>query len=202
MPRPIIFPLLIAATLLGVGCSKIKNDRPNVAQLGGGVAQLDAELGLPNARIGTPLSEFEGLETVEELGAWSTYRRPSDRLKFKRWPVEEIIYNFYQDRLYSIRIELLDVRSVKGILVDFYEQYGPEDHLQRKRFGDYDTTLVIREWDGEKVDLVYKYADDFTGGTIIWVDSTAWNRLNEGRQAANEELRDAMSGSILNLDFD
>lgn len=202
MLRYLLMPVLLAAALIGGACSKIKDDRPNVAQVGGGVAQLDAELGLPDARIGAPLSSFDGLETVEEVGAWGTYRRPADRSKYKRWPVEEIIYNFYQGRLYSIRIELLDVRSVRAILIDFYEQYGPEDHLQRKRFGDYDTTLVIREWDGEKVDLVYKYADDFSGGTIIWVDSTAWNQLNEGRQAVNAELREAMSGSMLNLDFD
>jgi len=194
----IILPLLC----LTAACTQVKDDRPNVAQTGGGIAQLDAERGLPDATIGAPLADFSGLVTVEELGKWGTYRRPSDRLRYQRWPVDQIIYHFYEGRLYSIRMELSDQRSVKGILTQFYRQYGPETTTQRRRFQGYETTQVIREWDGEKVDLTFSYASDFSGGSIVWVDSVLWNKLNAGRQASSAELRDALSGSMLNLDFD
>lgn len=203
MRSPLLLcPLALLLVFAVGGCSKIQDGRPQVAREGGGIPQLDAENGLPNAQLGTPLASFEGLTTEEELGAWGTYRRKQDRMRYQGRPVEEILYNFYKGKLYSIRMEIADTRTVKGLLVYLYEQYGPESHLQRRRYSDYETTLIIREWDGEKVDLVFKYADDFSGGTLIWVDSKTWNELNAGRQAANRELSDAMSGSILNLDFD
>jgi len=202
--RSPLLPCLFASLLTFAvgGCSKIQDGRPQVAQEGGGIPQLDAENGLPNAQLGAPLASFEGLTTEEELGAWGTYRRKNDRMRYQGRPIEEILYNFYKGKLYSIRMEIADTRTVKGLLVHLYSQYGPESNLQRRRYSDYETTLIIREWDGQKVDLVFKYADDFSGGTLIWVDSKTWNELNAGRAAANRELNDAMSGSILNLDFD
>ena len=197
-------PALLAISLLalGSGCSKRVEDRPSVAQAGGGLAQLDTELGLPDATLGAPISSMSGLETVEEVGAWGTYRRPGDRKRYAKWPVQEIVYNFYKGNLYSIRMEISEPGAVKGILKHLYAQYGPETNTRRRRFETSNAALVVREWDGERSNLVFKYADNYAGGTLILVDAVQWKKLDEPRQTTNKVLQEAMSGSILNLDFD
>ncbi len=167
----------------------------------GSVADLDVDNGLPDAKLGTPINAFQGLQRTEDVGRWQTFKRPGDALRFGKFEVSGITYNFFKDRLYSINVDLSGKRSVKGVLKLLEDQYGKDHSLDRREYAQARAILEIREWAGAKVYCVYKSAADFDGGVLTFVDKPTWDMLQVPKRQQQAENREKLKGSFLNGDF-
>lgn len=167
----------------------------------GSLADLDRDNGLPDAKLGTPLKAFQGLQKTEDVGRWLTCKRPSDVLRYGKYEVAGITYNFFKDRLYSISVDLSEKGSVKGVLKLLENQYGKDHSLDRRTYAQSNAVLEIREWAGTKAYCVYKNATDFDGGVLTFVDKPTWDLLQIPKKQQQAENRDKLKGSFLNGDF-
>ena len=143
----------------------------------GSLADLDRDNGLPDAKLGTPLSAFQGLQKTEDVGRWLTFKRPADVLRYDKFEVAGITYNFFKDRLYSINVDLTQKRSVKGVLKLLEEQYGRDHSLDSRHYAQTNAILEIREWASKKAYCVLKSSADFDGGVLTFVDRPTWDLL-------------------------
>lgn len=167
----------------------------------GSLADLDRDNGLPDAKLGTPLSAFQGLQKTEDVGRWLTFKRPSDVLRYGKFEVAGITYNFFKDRLYSINVDLTGKRSVKGMIKLLEDQYG-KDHGRDQRTYTHSTALMeIREWTATKVYCVYKSGSDYDGAVLTFLDKPTWDQLQLPKKQQQAENREKLQGSFLNGDF-
>ncbi len=167
----------------------------------GSLADLDRDNGLPDAKLGTPLNAFQGLQKTEDVGRWLTFKRPGDALRYGKFAVSGITYNFFKDRLYSINIDLTDKRSVKGVIKLLEDQYG-KDHGRDERSYSHSTAIMeIREWASTKVYCVYKSASDYDGAVLTFLDKPAWDLLQIPKKQQQAENQEKLKGSFLNGDF-
>lgn len=186
-----VLPLAVAALTLAL---------PTPARAGS-VADLDRDYGLPDAKLGTPLKAFKGLELVEDTGRWLTYKVPGDKLKFAGNEVTSIKYNFFKDALYSIDVTFDNRTTCKRLLKMFEENYGKTHTLESRRMPDTDTDLETREWTGAKTYLVLKSAADQRGGVAIFLDRPVWDQLAKPREEKAAQMRKMLDGSYTNADF-
>lgn len=164
-------------------------------------ADLDRENGLPDAKLGTPIEAFKGMEPVEELGRWVSYRRPSDRLTYGKFELNSITYNFFKGKLFSIFLGVEGKRNTRGILKLLEQTYGPDHTLEKQAFKGVEVTMETREWTGSRVYLLYKNGNNFEGGQITLLDRPTWNLLQVPKQEQAAEVRKMMSGSYIGGDF-
>ncbi len=167
----------------------------------GSLADLDHDNGLPDAKLGTPINAFQGLQKTEDVGRWLTFKRPGDVLRYGKYGVEGITYNFFKDRLYSINVDLTGKGSVKGVLKLLEDQYGKDHSLDRRAYAQANALLEIREWAGTKVYCVYKSAADFDGGVLTFVDRPTWDLLQIPKKQQQAENREKLKGSFLDGSF-
>ena len=167
----------------------------------GSLAELDQDNGLPDAKLGTPISAMQGLQKTEDVGRWLTFKRPSDVLRYGKFAVTGITYNFFKDKLYSINLDLSGSRSVEGVLKLLETQYGKDHSLDRREYTNSTAVLEVREWAGTKVYCVYKSAANFDGGVLTFVDRPTWDLLQIPKKQQQAENREMLKGSFLNGDF-
>ncbi len=167
----------------------------------GSVADLDRDNGLPDAKLGAPMNAFQGLQRTEDVGRWQTFKRPADALRYGKFEVTGITYNFFKDRLYSINVDLSGKRSVKGVLKLLEDQYGKDHSFDRRDYAQARATLEIREWAGTKAYCVYKSAADFDGGVLTFVDKPTWDLLQVPKKQQQAENKEKLKGSFINGDF-
>ena len=176
----------------------------------GALDDLDRENGLPDAKLGTPIEAFRGMEQTEETGRWTSYRRPTDKLAFGKVELSGITYNFFKGKLYSIFIDVEGKRNTKGILKLLEQTYGKDHTLATQTFSKpakqlffSDTTpqMEVREWTGKRVFLLFKNADNFVGGQITFLDKPTWDTLQIPKEERRKEIRKMLDGSFLNGDF-
>ena len=117
----------------------------------GSLADLDRDDGLPDAKLGTPVNAFQGLQKTDDVGRWLSFKRPTDVLRYGKFAVTGITYNFFKDKLYSINLDLSSKRSVQGVLKLLEEQYGKDHSLDRREYAKSNAVLEVREWAAPKV---------------------------------------------------
>jgi hypothetical protein len=167
----------------------------------GSLDDLDRDNGLPDAKLGTPVQAFQGLEQTEDTGRWATYRRPSDKLRFGNFELGGITYNFFKGKLYSIFIDVEGRRNTKGILKMLEQNYGKDHTFESKSFPKNTSQMEVREWTGKRVYLLYKNADNFTGGQLTLLDKPTWDLLQVPKEERRKEIRKMLDGSFINGDF-
>ena len=203
-----IRPRSLFAALLAVFLSAF-----HVAHAAGSLDDLDRDNGLPDAKLGTPVEAFQGLEQTEEAGRWTTYRRPSDKLTFGKFELAGITYNFFKGKLYSIFIDVEGKRNTKGILKLLEATYGKDHSMTTQTFSAPKTSglqiftpatppqMEVREWTGKRVFLLYKNAENFVGGQITFLDRPTWDLQQVPKEERRKEIRKMLDGSFLNGDF-
>ncbi len=167
----------------------------------GSVAAVDADDGLPDARLGTSVAAMPGLRKSEDVGRWLTFDRPGDKLEFLGVRLKGISYNFFKDHLYSIDLELEGSHSVKGMLKMLERRYGTEHTLETRTYKGTNAIVQIREWAGTKAYCVYKSAADGTGAELVLLDKPTWDLLQQPRQQQAAMSREMLKGSYTNGDF-
>ena len=167
----------------------------------GSVVDLDQQNGLPDAQIGAPVTAFKGLQQTEDTGRWTTYKRPSDRLTFGQYDLSAITYNFFKGKLYSIFLEAEGKRNVKGLIHSLESLYGRQHSLEKRPLPPSPIVMETREWTGQKIYLLYKNSDNFSGGQITYLDRPTWDTLQVPKQERAAELRKMLQGSFTNGDF-
>ena len=167
----------------------------------GSLADLDRDNGLPDAKLGTPLSAFQGLQKTEDVGRWLTFKRPGDVLRYGKFAVSGITYNFFKDRLYSINLDLTDKRSVKGVIKLLEDQYGTDHGRDERPYAHSTAIMEIREWASTKVYCVYKSASDYDGAVLTFLDKPTWDQLQIPKKQQQAENQEKLKGSFLNGDF-
>ena len=167
----------------------------------GSLADLDRDNGLPDAKLGTPINAFQGLQKTEDVGRWQTFKRPGDVLRYGKYEVSGITYNFFKDRLYSINVDLSSKGSVRGVLKLLENTYGKDHSFESRNYAKSTEVLEIREWAATKVYCVYKSAADYDGGVLTFVDRPTWDLLQIPKKQQQAENRDMLKGSFLNGDF-
>ncbi len=183
-----------------------------IAARAGSLDDLDRDNGLPDAKLGTPVEAFGGMEQTEEAGRWTTYRRPSDKLTFGKFELSGITYNFFKGKLYSIFLDIEGKRNTKGILKLLEENYGKDHSMATQSFtapkapvrffsSSASPQMEVREWTGKRVYLLYKNADDFVGGQITFLDRPTWDFLQVPKEERRKEIRKMLDGSFINGDF-
>ena len=167
----------------------------------GSVADLDRENGLPNAKLGTPLSAFQGLQKTEDVGRWLTFKRPSDNLHYGKYAVTGISYNFFKDKLYSINLDVVGRGNVKGILKLLEQQYGKDHTMDTLPFAKVSATMEVREWSGAKVYCVMKNSSENDGGVLTLLDKPTWDLLQIPKKEKLEASKQMLSGSFMDGDI-
>ena len=167
----------------------------------GTTADLDRDNGLPDARLGTPLNNFQGMQKTEDTGRWLSFTRPTDKLEYRGYEVKSITYNFFKEKLYSIFLEVADKHNVKGLLKALEQQYGKQHSYELHNYAKTGAQLEIREWAGAKVYCVYKNGSDFRGGVLTFLDKPTWDLLQVPKREREAQSRDMLKGSYLNGDF-
>ncbi len=196
--------MIAAATLSGIRVFGAALAFWTVATLtahAGSLADLDRDNGLPDAKLGMPISAFQGLQKTEDVGRWLTFKRPGDGLRYGKFEVSGITYNFFKDRLYSINVDLSEKRSVKGVLKLLEEQYGQDHSFDRRHYAQSTAILEIREWASKKAYCVYKSSYDFDGGVLTFVDRPTWDLLQIPKKEQQTQNREMLKGSFTNGDF-
>ena len=168
----------------------------------GTVADLDRDDGLPNAKLGTPLSAFQGLEKTEDVGRWLTFKRPSDNLHYGKFPVTGITYNFFKEKLYSINLDIVGKGNVHGVIKRLEQDYGKDHTFDTLPFAKVSATMEVREWSGAKVYCVLKSASDFEGGVLTLVDKPTWDQLQIPKKEKLEAAKQMLGGSFLDGTID
>ena len=167
----------------------------------GSVADLDRDNGLPDAQLGTPLKNFQGLQQTDNTGRWLSYTRASDPLKYNGLGVKSITYNFFKEKLYSIFIETEGGHSVKGMYKALEKQYGKATSYDLHTYGKTATQVEIREWTGTKAYCIYKNGTDFRGGILTFLDKPTWDQLQVPKREKEAQTREMLKGSFTNGDF-
>ena len=167
----------------------------------GSLADLDRDNGLPDAKLGTPINAFQGMQRTEDVGRWQTYKRPGDVLRYGKFAVTGITYNFFKDRLYSINLDVSDRHSVKGLIALLEAQYG-KDHGRDERAYTHSTAIMeIREWASSKVYCIYKSGSEYDGAVLTFLDKPTWDLLQIPKKQQQAENREKLQGSFLNGDL-
>ena len=169
----------------------------NCRALAGSVAELDSENGLPDAQIGAPLASFHGLEKTEDVGRWLTFKRPSDSLRFGRFTVTGITYNFFKERLYSINLDLQGKNNIKGIIKLLEQEYGKDHTMDLLPYEKVSAMMEVREWAGAKVYCVLKNGADQEGGVLTLLDKPTWDALQVPRKEKLNAAKQLLGGSFL-----
>lgn len=197
-------PLTAFLSILFVaGCASNREPQGSSSDAGQGPnAAVDSVDVFESGKLAQRLSSFPGLTLVEKLGHWTTYTRPSDKLRFQGAELNSISYNFYDDIFYSAHVEVLGSGNVQKLLKWVEKTYGPSHTTDIRDMGPKLTKLVVREWRGARVDFVFKYAQDHAGGTLIYVDHKMWESFDLPRRAKAQAMSRAFQGSWSNLDFD
>ena len=116
--------------------------------LGGdaGLAALDADNGLRDARLGAPLDGFSGLELVDrdEAARTATYVRPGDDVRLAGTAFDAIVYAFHGDRLYAIELTAENGAEVRALRRALGRRYGP---------GEPGAEPGERLWSAERIEL-------------------------------------------------
>jgi hypothetical protein len=168
----------------------------------GTTGAADAEYGFNGVTLGIPISALKEVEMVEDTGRWLTYKDKRIKIPYRGFVVDEILYNFFWGKLYSIHVEVRDKRNVRGILKVLEQTYGPPTTQESKVYAAADATVETREWAGKRVYLLYKSATNGRGAQIVVVDRPIWDKLKVPRDQAAKQNRDWMKGSFANGDFD
>lgn len=168
----------------------------------GSVADLDRDNGLPNAKLGTPLSAFQGLEKTEDVGRWLTYKRSSDNLRFGKYAVTGITYNFFKEKLYSINLDIVGKSNVHGVIKRLEQDYGKDHTLDTLPFSKISATMDVREWSGTKVYCVLKSSSEYEGGVLTLLDKPTWDQLQIPRKEKLEASKQLLGGSFLDGTID
>lgn len=197
---------LSAAFFAFGGCawnkSSITEARSPSAIPAGQVAPVDQVDVFDSGKLGAPLSAFSGMTLVEKIGAWETFTRPSDVLKFQGAKLNGISYHFFEKKLYSVHVEVMEKANVQKLVKWSEKAYGSGFRVDVRSFGPKLNRLVIREWSGSRVDFVFKFAENYEGGTMIYVDHKMWEALDKPRRDKVAGTARAFEGSWTDLDFD
>ena len=174
---------------------------PLAAARAGSVEDLDRMNGLPEAKLGVSVAAFKDVKLVEDVGRWVTYQPTAEKLSYAGFEVAGVKYNFFKGKLYSINVNVDGRRSTLGILKTLERDFGTTHSLERHHVADSDTDLMIREWTGSKVYLLYKSAENGRGAEMILLDKPTWDLLQVPREQRAAESRALMGGSFINGDF-
>ena len=167
----------------------------------GSTADLDRDNGLADAQLGAPLKSFPNLKQTEDTGRWLSYTRPADKLQYAGYEVQNITYNFFKERLYSIDLDVADKRNVKGLLNTLEKQYGKQHSYELHTYPKTAAQLEIREWAGVKTYCVYKSSSDYRGGVLIFLDKPTWDSLQVPKREKEAQSREMLKGSFMNGDL-
>ena len=163
----------------------------------GSVADLDRDNGLPNAKLGAPLGSFQGLQKTEDVGRWLTFKRPTDDLRYGRYTVSGITYNFFKEKLYSINLDITGKRNVRGIIKQLEQDYGKDHTKDTLPFAKVNATMDVREWSGTKAYCVLKTSSEDDGGVLTLLDKPTWDQLQVPKKEKLEASKQLLSGSVL-----
>ena len=175
---------------------------PTGSRASGSVEELDRENGLPNAQLGATVSSFQGLERTEDLGRFQSYKRVGDKLRYGKFEVTSITYNFFKDRLYSVVLVVAGKGNVKGIVKMLEQNYGKDHTLDTLPVAKSILTVEVREWDGKKAYCIMKSGSDNEGGELRFIDKATWDLLEAPRREKLEASKAMLGGSFLNGDLD
>jgi hypothetical protein len=167
----------------------------------GSVADLDADNGLPNAKLTAPLTSFTGLTKTDDAGRWLSFTRSSDKLDFNGVPLKGITYNFFKGLLYSIDLDVEGKRNVGRMLKTLEERYGRQHTLDTKNYRNTEAVVEVREWAGTKAYCDFKSAGDRSGGQVVFVDKPTWDLLQKPKEEQAAQARMLLKGSFTNGDF-
>lgn len=167
----------------------------------GSVADVDADDGLPDAKLTAPLSAFTGLTKTDDAGRWLSYTRASDKLDFNGVPLKGITYNFFKGLLYSIDLDVEGKRNVGRMLKALETRYGRQHTLDIKHYPNTEAEVEVREWAGVKAYCDFKSAGDRSGGQVVFVDRPTWDMLQKPKEEQAAQARTLLKGSFTNGDF-
>lgn len=168
----------------------------------GTTAAIDVEYGFNGVPLGIPISALKEAEMIEDTGRWLTYKDKRPKIQYAGFELNEILYNFFWGKLYSMHIEVRDKRNVRGILKLLEQKYGPSNTVETHYVSAADTKVETREWAGKKAYVLYKSATNGMGAQIVVVDRPIWDKLQVPRAQAAKQNLDWMKGSFANGDFD
>ncbi len=171
-------------------------------QAAGTLANLDRDNGLPTAQLGAPITSFQGLEKTEDVGRWLTFKRPADTLRYGKYAVTGITYNFFKDRLYSINLDVQGKGNVKGIIKLLEQNYGKDHTLDVLPFSKVNATMDVREWAATRVYCVMKNGSDEQGGVLTLLDKPTWDLIQVPKREKLEASKQLLGGSFINGDLD
>jgi hypothetical protein len=194
MPAGWTLRLFCLFCLLSLGTAR-------AGSVAGSVADLDADDGLPDARIGEPMTSFTGLQKTEDVGRWLTFVRPGDKLEFLGVKLKGITYNFFKERLYSIDLELSGKHNVDSMLKALERHYGKAHSLETRTYAHTNAQMEVREWTGVKMYCDYKSAVDGTGAELVLLDRPTWDLLQVPKEERAAASREMLKGSYTNGDF-
>jgi hypothetical protein len=134
-----------------------------------GIDALDAEDGFRDARFGTRVESFEGLEIISDRGARGTkvYVRPTDALEFGAARLDGVTYGFYAQELYFVALFTSGSRNTRAVLAQLEQAYGPGTPV--------DGNAKEYIWQGRKVILHFREdpvtAMGMVGLTSVGIDA-------------------------------
>ena len=171
------------------------------ARADGTFADLDRDNGLPDAQLGAPLRNFQGMTKTEDTGRFLTFTRPADKLRIEGVEITGITYNFFKEELYSISIDVAGAGNVKKLLRALEKKYGRDYTTETRSFAKTATELEIREWTGRRAYCLYKSATDGRGAVLVYVNRPKWDELEVPRRERENHARDMLKGSFTHGDF-
>jgi hypothetical protein len=90
----------------------------------GHIHYLDFRNGFRGVKFGTPFSSFQGLELVRDTGATKTYRKANDDLKIGEAQLEQIRYQFVEDKFMGVSLFTKEESDGEALLVVLELAYG------------------------------------------------------------------------------
>jgi hypothetical protein len=103
----------------GPGDTHKPSDKP------GRVEYLDFRNGLLEAKFGSPVTAFQGMNVVEDLGDLKFYKKDNEIRRLGLVAIDSVIYEFYDGKLMGVSLTVTGQRSSDALLRMVETLYGP-----------------------------------------------------------------------------
>ena len=131
------------------------------------------DAGYLGLKWGLSPSQIEGLEFVETdpaYGGVKQYTRQSQTKRFGRAQVDNIFYGFWQERLYTILVEVSNFMDFMALKAEAFRRYGPSNPQSDQ--------MEIYRWRGGGADRQLSY-DHAVDSGYLWMRSKSLHRKVE-----------------------
>ena len=112
---------------------------------------IDEKYGFRNIKLDESFNNFEDLKLLRESNGVKYYTRDYEDLKEDNFEIHQIVYGFYDNKLYFIVIQTIGEQNSKALLEYLNREYG-EGQLNHNISDSY-------TWFAKKAGLVYEYKE-------------------------------------------